>query len=55
VRFLSVVTLCLIVTYHHRDDPTVPPASDLQRLIELGGAGAITRRQFDRAMRRLAQ
>ena len=53
VRFLPAVTLYLIVTYHHHDDPTVPPASELQRLIELRGAGAITRRQFDRAVRRL--
>lgn len=51
VRFLPAMTLCLIVTYHHRDDPTLPPASELQRLIELRGAGAITRRQFARAMR----
>lgn len=49
-RFLPTITMCLIVTYHHADDPTAPPDSELQRLVELGQAGAITRRQFDRAM-----
>lgn len=53
VWFMPAVTMCLIVTYHHRDDPTAPPASELQRLIELGQVCIITRRQVDRAMHRL--
>ena len=53
VSFMPAVTLCLIVTYHHADDPTVPPVSELQRLMDLAQASAITARQFDRAMRRL--
>lgn len=47
------MTLCLIVTYQHHDDPTAPPTSDLQRVIDLGQAGAIRRRQFDRAVRQI--
>lgn len=45
VRLLPIVTLCLIVTYHHQDDPTVPLASELQRLIEQGQGRIITRRR----------
>jgi len=37
--FLPAVTLTLIVTYQHHDDPTAPPTSELQRVIELGQAG----------------
>jgi len=55
VWFLPAVTMCLIVTYHHRDDPTTPPESELQRLIQLGQAGIITRQQFDRALRQVVQ
>jgi len=32
-RFLPAVTLCFTVTYHHRDAPTVPPATEPQRLL----------------------
>jgi len=54
VWFMPAVTMCLIVTYHHADDPTAPPDSELQRVIDLGQAGATTRRQFDRTMRQVA-
>jgi len=53
VWFMPAVTMCLIVMYHHAGDPTAPPDSEMQRVIDLGQAGAITREQFDRAMRRL--
>jgi len=53
MRMLSAVTMCLIVTYQHYDGLTTSPASELQRVIDLGQAGAITQCQFDRAMRQL--